>query len=322
MTDLAIPDIREYLYFKLLPQIPRGMVTTYQALAEALGDIVATKTVARLLSENPYAPQVPCHRVVYSDGRVGGYSQPGGVAKKIELLRSEGIQIIGDRIMNFSDVLFREFVTDYPLRALRERQLEVCRRAKIADDFSDRYIVGVDTSYDGDNAFSCAVVQEGKSYNLYFYRCEVKFPYIPTYLSFREFQPIKGVIELLPREVIRDAIFLIDGNGILHPFRCGLASYVGVMLDLPTIGVSKSKLCGQIQDDKIYVDSELVGRVIRKHKREIYVSPGNRVSVETSYKVVVENIKYGQPEVLRLAHIHSNMYRKKVMTSLCIQREQ
>ncbi len=87
--------------YRLLKTIPRGRVTTYKALAKAAGTH-AYRAIGQFMKHNPYAPSVPCHRVVASDGTIGGFN--GGVAKKISMLRKEGVKISGNRIVNFSSV--------------------------------------------------------------------------------------------------------------------------------------------------------------------------------------------------------------------------
>jgi methylated-DNA-[protein]-cysteine S-methyltransferase len=79
----------------LLSQIPRGKVSTYADLAHALGT-KAYRAVGNAMNRNPYAPAVPCHRVVGSDGRLTGYAQ--GLKKKREMLESEGVHCENDRV--------------------------------------------------------------------------------------------------------------------------------------------------------------------------------------------------------------------------------
>ena len=79
--------------WKYLSTIPRGKVITYKQLANAIKMPKAARAVANACAKNPYAPKIPCHRVIRSDGGVGGYSGPGGIRKKIKLLRSEKVKI-------------------------------------------------------------------------------------------------------------------------------------------------------------------------------------------------------------------------------------
>lgn len=76
-----------------LTRIPRGTVVSYATLAKMSGHPQAVRAVANAVGKNPMPPIIPCHRVVRSDGGIGGYSAPGGVARKIELLHAEGVKI-------------------------------------------------------------------------------------------------------------------------------------------------------------------------------------------------------------------------------------
>lgn len=103
MKSKAGPAFSEKCY-RILSQVPKGKVTTYAQIARALGTR-AFRAVGQAMRRNPHAPKVPCHRVVRSDGDLGGYS--GGLAKKKLLLRSEGIQIKGNKVVNLSACLKR-----------------------------------------------------------------------------------------------------------------------------------------------------------------------------------------------------------------------
>lgn len=89
--------------YKLLKKVPKGRVTTYKALAKAAGT-KGYRAIGQFMKHNPYAPDVPCHRVVASDGTTGGYN--GGIPKKIRMLKKEGITVKNERIENFPTVLF------------------------------------------------------------------------------------------------------------------------------------------------------------------------------------------------------------------------
>jgi methylated-DNA-[protein]-cysteine S-methyltransferase len=81
-----------------LNRIPRGKVITYQSLAKLVGRPKAVRAVANAVGKNPHAPKVPCHRVVRSDGTLGGYSSPKGLPEKVRLLLREGVKIDGAKI--------------------------------------------------------------------------------------------------------------------------------------------------------------------------------------------------------------------------------
>ena len=95
--------------YSLLRKVPKGKVTTYKLLAEAL-DTKAYRAVGQAMRCNPYAPKVPCHRVVASDGSIGGFSgswnpKSKSVKRKIMMLRKEGVKVENNKIVNFEKLL-------------------------------------------------------------------------------------------------------------------------------------------------------------------------------------------------------------------------
>lgn len=316
--DEIIDDFRENFY-SLVQQIPDGNVTTYGALARALGDIRAARAVGKMLNENPRPIEVPCHRVVMSDGSLGGFGM--GEEKKIELLEKEGVKVREKEIVDFEDILFEDFESDEPLNELRRYQLKAGDEVRVEDDHSElKKIGGMDVSYSDKEGFVSLSVWEGKEeVYLETKRYDVDFPYIPTYLSFKE-MPL--LIKMLKGLDSRPDVLLIDGNGIMHPYGIGLASHVGVKVDVPTIGVAKSKLLGdQVNDvtheepvSKIHDENRLIGHAFlssERAKKPIYVSPGHRVSHDTALEVVKMYCRYKVPEPIRMAHIAANRRRKR-----------
>jgi len=87
--------------YQVLRTVPSGKVTTYKDIAQALGS-KSYRAVGNAMHKNPYAPQVPCHRVVASDGSIGGFAF--GLARKKQLLRREGITICAEKIRDFETV--------------------------------------------------------------------------------------------------------------------------------------------------------------------------------------------------------------------------
>lgn len=90
---------------ELTKKIPKGKITTYKIIAEKLGT-KSYRAVGTALRKNQYAPKIPCHRVVKSDGTVGGYKGIRNSKEKIRLLRKEGIKIKGKKIVNFEKARF------------------------------------------------------------------------------------------------------------------------------------------------------------------------------------------------------------------------
>ncbi|MCX8189209.1 MAG: MGMT family protein [Nitrososphaeria archaeon] len=99
---------RELIY-KLLKQVPKGKVTSYKALATAAGNPKASRAVGVFMKTNPYAPHVPCHRVVCSDGRLGGFSGRTRIDDKIKMLKDEGVTVKDGRILDFKKHYFNNF---------------------------------------------------------------------------------------------------------------------------------------------------------------------------------------------------------------------
>ena len=83
-------QLRVWAYLR---KIPRGSVKTYSQIAKGIGKPLAVRAVANAIGKNPYAPKIPCHRVIRSDGLLGGYSGKGGVKIKRFLLKKEGIRL-------------------------------------------------------------------------------------------------------------------------------------------------------------------------------------------------------------------------------------
>jgi len=90
---------------KGLNKIPSGKIVTYASLARAINHPKSYRAVGNVLNKNPFAPVVPCHRVIKSDGRIGGYNQ--GADKKIKLLEQEGIKIKNNRVENLEEILYK-----------------------------------------------------------------------------------------------------------------------------------------------------------------------------------------------------------------------
>lgn len=177
-----------------------------------------------------------------------------------------------------------------------------------------RNILGVDTSYRGNFQYTVLVMYDSllkKVKDVFVERERVEFPYIPTFLSFREgpyaVRTIKKYINLKEIDII-----LVDGQGIAHPRKLGLATYIGVLLNKPTIGVAKSHLFGSFVEpgkrkgDFTYLSykSEKIGVVLRTRDnvKPLFVSPGNLIGIDEAKEVVLSLcIKYRIPEPIRIS---------------------
>ena len=94
----------ENLVYEATKKIPKGRVSTYSSIASYIGRPKAARAVGNALNKNPFAPQVPCHRVLKSDGSLGGFSF--GVKAKIAILNKEGVCIVSNRAADFKNILF------------------------------------------------------------------------------------------------------------------------------------------------------------------------------------------------------------------------
>ena len=171
------------------------------------------------------------------------------------------------------------------------------------------YVCGIDVSYVNDLAHCSAVTMERYSYkvieiaNL---RTKPANAYIPGIFMLREAKPLLATLKLLNNKF---DVLLIDGHGILHPRRCGLASYIGLVLNKPTIGVGKRLLCGSVRNDQFIEDrGKVLGfKMSNKKDKSVYVSVGNHISLLSSIRLVKELTREDHwiPEPLRIADINS-----------------
>lgn len=284
-------------------------------MAKALGDIVASRFVGKVMSENDDIVRVPCRRVVQSDGRLGGFTGGGVLAKKKALI-SEGIEIEGDRIVDFEKRLFTDFKTSHPLRIFRNIQRRDSKKLRVRDDFREaELIAGADLAYIGDEAFGSLVIFDNDNLNKFDVvnvRMRTIFPYIPTYLTFRE----APVIEKLVEKAGQKPLLVYDGNGVIHPLGFGIASHIGVMLDMPTIGVAKKLLCGTVKGKgrmkRVIVGGRLAGYAAtgKGWSAPVYVSPGHRISARSALDVLRPFWKHRLPEPVRFAHIEAERSRR------------
>lgn len=139
---------------------------------------------------------------------------------------------------------------------------------------------------------------------------EIQFPYISGLLAFRE-APV--MVMALERLEIRPQLLICDGHGIAHPRRFGLASHVGTLADIPTIGCAKKRLCGSFECPDIERGSrsllldrgQIVGTVLRTRTavKPVFVSIGHRIDLTMAERIILScTARYRLPEPLRMAH--------------------
>lgn len=177
-----------------------------------------------------------------------------------------------------------------------------------------RLIGGVDVGFKGDWAQAAVVVLSYPGLELAEIQTAqgiAEFPYIPGLLSFRE---VPLALSAYAKLDLQPELLVVDGQGIAHPRRLGLASHLGLLLDRPTIGCAKSRLCGNFEepgkkrgDYSLLTDAdEVIGVVLRTRDnvKPLFVSPGHRIDLEEASKWILRLCRgYRLPEPIRLAHL-------------------
>ena len=302
LTLESPPDLPGHLV-ALVRQIPRGRVATYGRLAETLGSRMAAKWIGQFLLYDPRAKGVPAHRVVRSDGSLGRY-HGGSLEQKRQRLVAEGVSV-SDEHVDVERYGFHDFKSERPLHRLRkiqERLLDQVRLEPLA--CMPRLVAGVDVSYrrrdgrtEGIATYALIDWETRKPVWSTSYRREVTFPYISSFLAFRELPLLSGVIHQAIEQGHGPELVLVDGSGILHQRHAGIATHLGIVLDLPTIGVTKKRLHGKMAPPsgtspdvrRVTIDGQTVGLAIAptpSSRKPLFVSPGHRVDVPSAAQVV------------------------------------
>ena len=310
-TEVQVPNIQRTLG-ELVRSVPPGRVTTYRALAEALGDPGSAAFVAQWLA-SAEAEGLPVHRVVHSSGavgRVGGGTQDQAAAS----LAAEGVRVVGSRVDPLARYFVWEFPTDRPLARLQQEQAAIAQRVVLAPLPEVHTIGALDVAYTGRDAVAAFVLAsaDGEVLEQATVRTPAPFPYISTYLAYRELPALRAAVEAADQAGWSADVLLVDGNGILHPRRAGIATHLGVLLDRPTVGVAKGHLCGHANTEgmtmgewrPVVLDEETVGAAIRTDRNQtLFVSPGHKADL-TSAILLVQDLtaRTALPAPLQWAH--------------------
>ncbi len=222
--------------------------------------------------------------------------------------------------MNFRDLHAWELL---PREAIAI-QLQLADQIDLCNSVPDiiKVVAGVDVSYrkKADRLHAAIVVLDIDNMNIketVTASGPVNFPYVPGLLSFRELPVLLQAFEKL--QTIPEVV-LVDGQGIAHPRKFGLASHLGLWLDLPTIGCAKNCLCGRFKEPAeqqgswslLTLKEEVIGRVVRTRGgvKPLFVSPGHKIGFERAAEIVLQCGRgYRLPEPTRQAHLISNQLR-------------
>jgi len=184
-----------------------------------------------------------------------------------------------------------------------------------------RYVAGADVSTEGDRAYATVTVLDFPGLSVVEVEgleAPLEFPYVPGLLAFREIPSVVGALRKVETAV--DAVIL-DAQGLAHPRRMGLASHIGLFLDVPTVGCAKSLLVGRYEEPGLEKGSvtdlvhrgEVVGRVVRTREKvaPVYVSVGNGIDLSSATALVLACCtRYRLPEPTRQAHNAANRLRR------------
>lgn len=195
-----------------------------------------------------------------------------------------------------ADPYLKRFIT------LLQTRIPEIPPTKFVENEDIETVCGVDVSYRGDRAAAAAVlwsISKQKTIEVSINKGRPPFPYIPGLLFMREAPLMTAAAEGLSR---RPDIILVDGHGIAHPRRAGLAVFVGLTLDIPSLGVAKSRLVGEIGEVEdgyapITLDGSTVGFRVETASRPLFVSPGYGVHLG-SIRDILRRLGEGFPKVL------------------------
>jgi deoxyribonuclease V len=198
---------------------------------------------------------------------------------------------------------------------MRAEQLKLADEIVLRDGFDKaKLVAGCDCAFENDRVIAVIAVLEFPSMAFVEAKHAVQegaMPYIPGYLGYRV---LPAVSEAFSKLKNRPDVMVCDADGILHPRRLGAASHIGIALDLPTIGITKKPLLGQVREGKVWADGEIRAFEVKTKDaaNPIYVSPGHKVSLGTALKLVIDCIRppHKMPEPLHVAHKIGNRVRK------------
>ncbi len=265
----------------LLRSVPAGRVTTFGDLAAALGAKSAAVWVGTTCRRPPSGTKiawddVPTWRAVRASGECV-------LPRQAERLRAEGVAATGDRVP-LGEVRFAGLPGVGPLHGLIAEQTTLAERVSLQDDLPPGPIAAVDVAYPTPHTARAAYVEmtadAAEPTFALAVESPVRFPYVSGFLSYRELPAYAALFDRLCDDRLgehrhRPSLILVDGNGVLHPRRCGVACGLGVLADVPTVGVAKKKLCGAVREDgRIALHGEVVGASVVNPQIQRAQGPG------------------------------------------------
>ncbi|MCP4712515.1 MAG: endonuclease V [Planctomycetes bacterium] len=216
------------------------------------------------------------------------------------------------------------------INALRLEQNDIARRVSLRNELAPlselKTVAGADISCNrfSKNGFATVVVMsypDGEIIEKASAIGELDFPYIPGYLAFREWPLLKRCLNDLS---IKPGVLICDGQGIAHHRRAGLASHVGVLSGLITVGCAKSRLIGEYKEpaaekgsvSDLLHNNQKIGEVLRTRNnvKPLFISPGHRIDFKTASQLILSLCpEYRQPLPIRAAHNFVNQLRISII---------
>lgn len=202
------------------------------------------------------------------------------------------------------------------LEQLKLTQQQLAEQVNLTDDFNSSITLvgGTDVGFEdeGKTTRAAIVILTYPDFDVVEYhvaRLKTEFPYIPGYLSFREYPALLSAWEQVEH---KPDLLLVDGQGVAHPRRLGIASHLGLLLDMPTIGVAKKRLCGYYnplpkvagQVTPLTDKQQQIGWVLQSKNNcnPLFISSGHRISQDSALKWVNLCLRgYRLPEPTRWA---------------------
>ncbi|MGA2255259.1 MAG: endonuclease V [Thermoguttaceae bacterium] len=293
-----IPDLVVSLQ-RLIGQVPRGRVTTPGTLAAALGNPIAARWIGHYLLHHDHHASCPCYRVLRAGGALGAY--PEGDDEKVRRLQAEGVEMAAGTF-DLDRYGFSDFTGERPLEKLARYQKRVAAKVSLRPRRKvPQQLGGVDVSYisptEGVAAYALVEVGTGELLWSTTIRRAVRFPYISSYLTFRELPLLIELIDEVCAQGCIAPVIVVDGTGILHPRQAGIACHLGVVTGLPTIGVTKKLLSGQVdiaglqplESRPVMLEHQLIGAAIRPtagSRRPLFISPGSGLNLASAEQIV------------------------------------
>ena len=213
---------------------------------------------------------------------------------------------------------FKRIMYSYDLNTnLAHIQNKLAEQVVKKNDFKElKYVAGVDVSFSHENhAVASAVILDRTSLEIVekvIQEVELLFPYKSGFLGFREADGMVSVLSCLKKDY---DVVMINGHGLLHPRGLGLASQVGVMIDIPTLGVAKRLIVGS----PINIGNKLPELIIFKNEilgaylNGVYVSIGHKISLKNAIELVKDTSIFKTPEPIRQAHILATQAFKNIL---------